>query len=111
MLCDLPHGLALGPLSWLMMSEIFPNRIRAKAVALTTTFLWLAIFACAQLFPVLMAFSQRTLGSIAGIFWLFSAICVLSTLYGVKMLPETGGRTLEDIVPAPPRKKGGRSEL
>ena len=97
MLCTLPHGLALGPLPWLMISEIFPNRIRAKAVAVTTTFLWLAIFACAQLFPVLMAFSQRTLGSIAGIFWLFSGICVLATIFGVKMLPETGGRTLEDI--------------
>jgi SP family arabinose:H+ symporter-like MFS transporter len=108
MLCALPHGLALGPLPWLMMSEIFPNRIRAKAVALTTTFLWLAIFACAQLFPVLMAFSQRTLGSIAGIFWLFSGICVLATLYGVKMLPETGGRTLEDIGRSLGKKKDRR---
>jgi len=44
-----------------------------------------------------MSFSQRTLGSIAGVFWLFTGICVLATIYGVKMLPETGARTLEDI--------------
>jgi len=49
LLCALPHGLALGPLPWLMMSEIFPTRVRAKAVALTTTCLWLVIYTAAQL--------------------------------------------------------------
>jgi MFS family permease len=97
MLCTVPHGLALGPLPWLMMSEIFPNRIRARAVAVTTTFLWLVIFACAQLFPILTGLSLRTLGSIAGVFWLFAIICVFSAIFGIKMLPETSGRSLEAI--------------
>ena len=39
-LCAIPHSFALGPLPWLMMSEIFPTRIRARAVAITTTFIW-----------------------------------------------------------------------
>jgi SP family arabinose:H+ symporter-like MFS transporter len=99
-LCALPHGFALGPLPWLMMSEIFPTRIRAKAVALTTTFLWLVIFTCAQLFPIFTGWSQRSIGSIAGVCWLFTLICVCSVIFGFKWLPETRGRTLEEIARA-----------
>jgi len=96
-LCTLPHGLALGPLPWLMMSEIFPTRIRAKAVAVTTTFLWVTIYASAQLFPILTGWSHRCLGSIAGVFWLFTVVCICAAIFGFKMMPETRGRTLEDI--------------
>ncbi len=96
-LCAFPHGLALAPLPWLMMSEIFPNRIRARAVAVTTTFLWIVVYTCAQFFPILSGWSQRTMGSIAGVFWIFTLLCILSTIFGLKMLPETRGRTLEDI--------------
>jgi SP family arabinose:H+ symporter-like MFS transporter len=96
-LCTVPHGLALGPLPWLMMSEIFPTRIRARAVSLTTAFLWLTIFSGAQLFPILTDASQRLLGSIGGAFWLFTGICTLAFLFGWTMLPETKGRTLEEI--------------
>jgi len=62
-LCTVPHGLALGGLPWLMMSELFPTRIRAQAVAVTTTFLWVVIYTCAQFFPMLVGWSQRHLGS------------------------------------------------
>jgi len=96
-LCTVPHGLALGPLPWLMMSEIFPTRLRARAVSLTTAFLWLTIYGGAQLFPILSDYSKKTLGSVAGAFWLFSLICVFSFLFGWRMLPETRGRTLEEI--------------
>jgi SP family arabinose:H+ symporter-like MFS transporter len=96
-LCTIPHGLALGPLPWLMMSEIFPTRIRAKAVGVTTTFLWVTIYTCAQLFPMLTSWSQRTLGSIAGVFWVFTAVCICSAIFGIKLMPETRGRSLEDI--------------
>jgi SP family arabinose:H+ symporter-like MFS transporter len=96
-LCTVPHGLALGALPWLMMSEIFPNRVRAKAVAVTTTFLWLMIFTAAQTFPLLIGYSERTLGSPAGAFWFAALICVASAIFGWKMLPETKGRSLENI--------------
>jgi len=96
-LCTVPHGIALGGLPWLMMSEIFPTRIRAKAVAITTTFLWVAIYTCGQLFPMIMGWSQQLIGSSAGIFWLFTVVCVLSAIFGIKMLPETRGSTLEAI--------------
>jgi SP family arabinose:H+ symporter-like MFS transporter len=96
-LCTVPHGLALGGLPWLMMSELFPTRIRAQAVAVTTTFLWIVIYTCAQFFPMLIGWSQRYLGSPAGAFWVFTLVCVCSTLFGWRLLPETRGRTLEEI--------------
>ena len=96
-LCTVPHGLALGPLPWLMMSEIFPTRLRGRAVSLTTAFLWLTIYTGAQLFPLITDYSQATIGSVGGAFWLFSLICVFAFLFGFYMLPETKGRVLEEI--------------
>ncbi|HWD93880.1 MAG TPA: sugar porter family MFS transporter [Verrucomicrobiae bacterium] len=96
-LCTVPHGIALGGLPWLMMSELFPNRIRAKAVAVTTTFLWLTIFTAAQLFPILIEWSQHLIGSAGGAFWLFTVVCICSAIFGWRMMPETKGRTLEEI--------------
>jgi SP family arabinose:H+ symporter-like MFS transporter len=96
-LCAIPHSFALGPLPWLMMSEIFPNRIRPRAVAITTTFIWAVGFAAASLFPVLAAWSKETIGTIAGVFWLSAATCLLALWFGWTLLPETKGRTLEEI--------------
>jgi len=96
-LCAIPHSFALGPLPWLMMSEIFPTRIRARAVAITTTFIWLVGFVAVGLFPVLEGISTRMIGSNAGVFWLSAIVCVLSFFFGLIMLPETRGRTLEEI--------------
>ncbi len=96
-LCTVPHGLALGPLPWLMMSEIFPIRLRGRAVSLTTAFLWLTIYSGAQLFPLMTDYSEKKIGSVGGAFWLFSVVCVFALLFGWKMLPETKGRTLEEI--------------
>jgi MFS family permease len=96
-LCTVPHGIALGPLPWLMISEIFPTRHRARAVSITTAFLWITIFCGAQLFPVLTDLSNRMTGSIGCAFLLFTVICIAAFLFGWKMLPETKGRTLEEI--------------
>jgi SP family arabinose:H+ symporter-like MFS transporter len=96
-LCTVPHGIALGGLPWLMMSELFPNRVRAKAVTVTTMFLFFVIFTCGQLFPIFLDYSNRRMGSAAGVFWLFTFVCFLSTVFGCTIMPETKGRTLEDI--------------
>ncbi|WP_428303615.1 MFS transporter [Lacipirellula sp.] len=182
-LVTIPHGLALGGIPWLMMSELFPTRLRAKAVALTTTVLWIFIFAGATLFPMITGFSQREfltarkaqvegaqlsfvdgtpdaivdsegrfidagfqakdqitifgatspqndgtfvvsevesgrllldgtanlkseagtakttvqVGSVSAAFYLFSVICVLSFMFGLWIMPETKGRSLEEI--------------
>lgn len=96
-LCTVPHGIALGGIPWLMMSELFPTRIRAKAVSVTTTFLWITIFSGAYLFPAIVRVSTRLVGSVGGAFWLFTAICMLAFLFGWLIMPETKGRTLEEI--------------
>lgn len=182
-LVTIPHGIALGGLPWLMMSELFPTRIRAKAVSVTTTVLWIFIFCGAYLFPMITGFSQRhfltvrhaqvigttlsfvassppaihdaeqrfieagfrpgdqitvmgaaneqntgtfsvtdvsagslslsagaslvgeaagalvtvQVGSVGAAFWLFTVICILSLLFGLTIMPETKGRTLEEI--------------
>ena len=98
--------LALGPLPWLMMSELYPTRIRARALSLTTTFLWATIFSGAYLFPILKGASENMIGSAGGVFWLFTIICGFALLFGWRILPETKGRTLEEIAESwrtPPR--------
>jgi hypothetical protein len=96
-LCTVPHGIALGGIPWLMMSELFPTRIRAKAVSVTTTFLWITIFSGGIVFPVLTSVSTKLVGSVGGVFWLFTGVCLLAFLFGLLMMPETKGRTLEEI--------------
>ena len=182
-LVTVPHGLALGGLPWLMMSELFPTNLRAKAVSITTTMLWIFIFSGAYLFPLLTGSAQEhfltarkvqvsgkkiafvesepahienqvgdfekagfrpldqvtvlgataagnngtfvisevkphqlvlgpsvrltaepagaevtlQIGSVGPPFWLFSGICILSVLFGLTIMPETKGRTLEEI--------------
>ena len=93
----IPHHLGLGPLPWLMISELFPTRIRAKGVAIATTVVWIGGFLAAQIFPILAGVSEKAVGSIAGVFAVSAVICVFSILFGVKLLPETKGRTLEEI--------------
>lgn len=96
-LCAIPHSFALGPLPWLMMSEIFPTRIRARAVAITTTFIWVIGFLAVYFFPIIAGWSECLIGSIAGVFWLSAAVCVLALVFGLTLMPETKGRTLEEI--------------
>lgn len=96
-LCTIPHALALGGLPWVMISEIFPTAIRAKAVGLVTTVLWATIFSGGFVFPIFIGYSEKLIGSAGGVFWLFSIICVFSLIFGLKLLPETKGRTLEEI--------------
>jgi len=95
--CTVPHGIALGGLPWLMMSELYANRVRAKAVAINTSFLFFVILTCNLLFPVFTEWSKSYDNSPAAVFWGFSVICVLALVFGLTIMPETKGRTLEDI--------------
>jgi SP family arabinose:H+ symporter-like MFS transporter len=96
-LCSVPHAISLGPLPWLMMSELYPTRIRAKAVSITTTVLWVAGFTAPLVFPLMESASEWLLHTVAGVFWVYAVINVFSLLWGWKRLPETRGRTLEEI--------------
>ncbi len=83
---------AMGPLVWVVMSEIFPIKVRGSAMGLATVVLWLADFAVTLTFPVI---SDRFHPSTA--FWLYAAMCALALVFMLAYLPETKGRTLEEI--------------
>ncbi len=86
------YGMSLAPITWVIISEIFPNRIRGAAMAVATTSLWAACFLLTYTFPIF----NKGLGS-AGTFWLYAVICVAGFLFIKARLPETKGRTLEEI--------------
>jgi sugar porter (SP) family MFS transporter len=102
----LPHAFALGSIPWFMMSELYPTKIRAKAVAFTTTIVWTAGFIATWFMPILMGWSKNLIGTVALAFVLFAGMSALSLLFGIKMMPETKGRTLEEIGQSWLKKKG-----
>jgi MFS transporter, SP family, arabinose:H+ symporter len=112
-LCAIPHSFALGPLPWLMMSEIFPNRIRPRAVAITTAFIWSVGFLAVWMFPQMTSWSKEMIGTIAAAFWIPAIACVFSFWFGWKLLPETKGRTLEEIAASwqPKQEKASENVL
>jgi SP family arabinose:H+ symporter-like MFS transporter len=88
---------SLAPLAWLIMAEIFPTRVRGKAMSIAGVALWLAFFCGSQFFPALNAYFKNHFGSPAGVFWLFAGVCIFSFFFCWRLVPETRGRTLEEI--------------
>ncbi|MCC6123328.1 MAG: sugar porter family MFS transporter [Pirellulales bacterium] len=86
------YGMSLAPIAWVLISEIFPNRIRGAAVSVAASSLWIACFILTYTFPLLKAF----LG-ISGTFWLYGGICFLGFVVVYRRVPETKGKTLEQI--------------
>ena len=86
------YAMSLGPVTWVLLSEIFPNRVRAVAVATGTFALWVASCTLTYTFPFLNAF----LGT-SGTFWIYAVICTLGFLFFWLRLPETKGKSLEQL--------------
>jgi len=86
------YALSLAPVTWVLISEIFPNRIRGLAVSISVSALWIASFLLTFTFPIL----NWALGP-AGSFWLYVAICAAGFLFVLMRVPETKGKTLEEI--------------
>jgi hypothetical protein len=86
------YAMSLAPVTWVVIAEIFPNRIRGSALAVAVTALWSACFLLTYTFPLLNA----KLGP-AGTFWTYAAVCLLGAMFLFARLPETKGRTLEAI--------------
>lgn len=86
------YAMSLAPVTWVVISEIFPNRIRGAAMAVAVTALWIACFLLTFTFPSL----NRNLGA-SGTFWIYAAICVAGFVFIWFRLPETKGKTLEAI--------------
>jgi len=86
------YAISLAPVTWVVISEIFPNRIRGAAMSVAVSALWIACFLLTLTFPILNA----NLGP-AGTFWLYGAICVAGFVFIKFKLPETKGKSLEEI--------------
>lgn len=86
------YAMTLGPVTWVLIAEIFPNRIRAIAVATCTFALWVGSFTLTYTFPLL----NRSLGSY-GTFWIYAAICAVGFALFAAKLPETKGKSLEEL--------------
>jgi len=96
-LCNIFYQMGLAPLAWLILSEIFPIRVRAAGQAAGSLVVWASIFLSLQILPPLIGVLERSFGSAAGAFWVFSLICILALIFSWKMVPETKGRSLEEI--------------
>jgi sugar porter (SP) family MFS transporter len=86
------YAMSLAPVTWVLISEIFPNRIRGAAVSIAVSALWIASFILTFTFPVIL----HAIGS-AATFWLYAAICFVGFVFIWMRVPETKGRTLEQI--------------
>ncbi len=86
------YAMTLAPVTWVVLSEIFPNSVRGAAMAIATTFLWIACFVLTYTFPIL-----NKLLNASGTFWLYAFICLSGFLFILKKLPETKGKSLEEI--------------
>ncbi len=86
------YAMSLAPVTWVVIAEIFPNRIRGAAMAVAISALWVACFVLTYTFPILNA----KLGS-AGTFWLYAVICLAGFVFIKLKLPETKGKSLEQI--------------
>jgi sugar porter (SP) family MFS transporter len=86
------YAVTLAPVTWVLLSEIFPNRVRGTAMSIATTALWTACFVLTYTFPLL----NRALGP-ARTFWIYAAVCAAGFMLVKRSVPETKGRTLEQI--------------
>jgi len=91
-------ALSVGPVTWVILSEIFPTRIRGRAMAIATVCLWAANFVVTQTFTMMdesPGLRERFHGGFP--FWIYAAMCAASLLFVWRCVPETKGKSLEEI--------------
>lgn len=86
------YAISLAPVTWLLISEIFPSRIRGRAMSICTVVLWLSDFTLSYTFPIL----TQNIGE-GWTFILYVVVTAVSALFVWKMVPETRGKSLEEI--------------
>ena len=91
------YQLSMAPIAWMILSEVFPTRVRAKGQSVGTFLLWVSTYLSNQFLGPMMSSSQKHFGSIGPAFWVFAGLCVLIVVLGYFMVPETKQRTLEEI--------------
>ena len=91
------YQISVAPLAWLILSEIFPNRLRAKGQSVGTLAVWISTYLSNQFLGPMMGYFEKAFGSVGPAFWVFGALCVFILVFGWKMVPETKQRSLEEI--------------
>ncbi|MBI9017720.1 MAG: sugar porter family MFS transporter [Phycisphaerae bacterium] len=86
------YSMSLAPIVWVVISEIFPNRIRGAAMAIAVSALWIAC----TILTFTFSFLNKSLGA-HGTFWLYGIVCVIGFFFVYFKLPETKGKSLEEI--------------
>ncbi|MCA1745272.1 MAG: sugar porter family MFS transporter [Bacteroidales bacterium] len=86
------YAMSLAPVTWVVLSEIFPNRIRGLAMSVATLALWTSSALLVLTFP----FLNDAFGA-SGTFWIYGVICLTGFIFIYRILPETKGKSLEEI--------------
>jgi MFS family permease len=86
------YSMSLAPVVWVLISEIFPNRIRGTAMSIAVGSLWIGCFLLTYTFPIF-----KTLLGVSVTFWIYAGICAVGLVVLLAKLPETKGKTLEQI--------------
>ena len=86
------YSMSLAPVTWVLISEIFPNRIRGTAISVAVSALWIACFILTLTFPIL----EGRIGP-GNTFWIYAGICIAGFFFVLLRVPETKGKSLEQI--------------
>jgi SP family arabinose:H+ symporter-like MFS transporter len=101
-------AFSFGPVSWIVISEIFPNAVRGRAMSLATLSLWVANFLVGQLTPLML---KSPHWGPAATFWTFAVLCAPGLWLTRKLIPETRGKSLEEIADSWKAKHKDRKSL
>jgi SP family arabinose:H+ symporter-like MFS transporter len=87
-------AMSTGPITWILSSEIFPNKVRGRAMSIATFVIWSSCYIVAQTFPMLN--DSKAIGPVLT-FWIYGGVSLLNFAFVLLLVPETKGRTLEEI--------------
>ena len=91
-------AMSVGPVTWVILSEIFPTSIRGRAMGIATICLWLANYVVSQTFPMMNDDAWLLARFHHGFpFWVYAAFCLVLLVVVLRFVPETKGKTLEEI--------------
>ena len=96
-LAQFAYEISLAPVGWVIISEIFPTKLRAKGQSIAVVLLWISAAISVLITGPMMTTMENRFGSPAGTFWVFSAVCIGAFVFTKFLVPETKGKSLEAI--------------
>jgi SP family xylose:H+ symportor-like MFS transporter len=91
-------ALSSGPITWVLLSEIYPNRIRGRAMAIATSVQWVANYLVSQTFPMMNGndyLSEHFHKAFP--YWIYGSFSIIALFFVIRFVPETKGKSLEEI--------------